>query len=293
MQRYSFALIIGLLMLFSLTAFAQPANVAEYEMTSPSNTSSELYRGIPVNWHAAYALKEFNAYAAQPGSNWTWGESNRKFGPAAEDWVAAAKKNGWVTSPKIQDIEIGAMIVILGSYGDGYCGIVTEIHPNSFNFKMPNVEGLPSKFYGTFNDKIFSSKFFVGIILPRKTTDPATAVKPSVLDLKAGYKDLPQNWPPIHILKEFDKIAPVAVNWTNDPKNWPEQAQAGGLKTSTDINAAQPWSILITANKAYLVRAVYADRLIVEQATTTEAFIAQLKLADIKDFIAYIYPLMR
>ncbi len=40
-----------------------------YQVDSPAKASNQLYKGLPVDWYLTYALKEFDAYAAPPGSN--------------------------------------------------------------------------------------------------------------------------------------------------------------------------------------------------------------------------------
>lgn len=294
-MHYKNILLTFVFVLFlTISVSAAPSTeITEYEVQSPSRASTQLYKGIPIDWYSAYALTEFDVYAAEPGSDWTWGTSNRKFGPDPEDWLAAAKKKGWSTSKNIKDAEVGSLFVFTDSYGI-YLAIITEIRPNGLYYQMPNIEGLLTKFWLRYDDPMLRGSHLQGLILPRKLGTLSKSINVTglpAINTKTDYKGLPASWAPTYAIMEFDKLAPIAVPWTNNIRDWVSLAQTQNLKVSADRTASRTGALLLTDDTAAIVRAVYPERMVIEQSSAAgEISVKQIKYADIKNFAAYIYP---
>ncbi|SEP29827.1 hypothetical protein [Propionispora vibrioides] len=267
-----------------------------YEVQSYSRADTgELYKDLPLTWYPAYALREFDAFAPTPGADWPTGPVNKKTPPVLKNWLAAAQKQQWLTTKTLTSAEIGALLVLSDSYGT-YLGVITELHPSYVCYKMPNVEGLPSRFRLDFADKDTGGYRLEGLILPRKAGSAAPSFAPS--QASAGteaYKGLPGNSPLIPLLKTFDSHSQTPIAWSADPEEWITLTEAQGLTVSFDPRAAKPNALLLTYKDGKiaalsLVRAVYPDKLIVEKSIAGEQYLEQLPLDRLTDFAAYIYP---
>ncbi|CUH96052.1 putative secreted protein [Propionispora sp. 2/2-37] len=292
-----------LLVAFCLTvtgAFLPTAASAEtdtYEIRSLPRASDDLYKGIPANWYPVYALKGFDAYAAALGSDWTSSSGNKKFLPALKDWVTAAEKKGWLVSREITAAEVGALLILSDSYGT-YAGLVTEVYADKLYYKMPNIEGLPSLFTLNYSDKNLGGYKLIGLIVPRQAAASAfsfnAARLPSV-EPDESYKGLPPGSPLIPLLKEFDRLHSQSIAWTDQLEQWLALAEANRLKVSLDPRSAKTGALLLTYKnrkiaEARLVKAVYPDRIIVEQSANNQIHFEQLLYSDLSNFAFYIYP---
>lgn len=298
MRRFvPFLILLCLWLPWNPAAAAQTAaEDLTYEVQSYSRADTgELYKDLPLTWYPVYALREFDAFAPAPGVDWPTGPVNKKTPPVIKDWLAAAQKQQWLTAKTLAAAEIGALLVLSDSYGT-YLGVVTELHPSYLCYKMPNVEGLPSRFRLAFADKDTGGYRLEGLILPRKTGSAAPSFAPSPTPANTEpYRGLPGNSPFIPLCKTFDSRSKAPVAWSANPEEWITLAEAQGLTVSLDPWAAQPNTLLLTYKDGKigalsLVRAVYRDKLIVEKSITGEQYLEQLPLDRLTDFAAYIYP---
>lgn len=274
---------------------ASPETVT-YEIRSLSLTKDDLYKGIPSNWYPVYALKGFDAYAPAPGSDWTASSGNKKFLPELKNWVTAAEKKGWLVSKEIKAAEVGALLLLGDSYGT-YAGLVTEVYADKLCYKMPNIEGLPSLFSISYDDKDLGGYKLIGLIVPRQaaasTSSFSAAQLPSVPP-DESYKEIPPGSPLIPLLKEFDSNShPIA--WTDQLDQWISLAETNGLTISLDPHSAKTGALLLTYRdkkiaEAHLVKSVYPDRIIVEHSTNNQIYFEQLLYSDLTNFALYIYP---
>lgn len=298
MHRFApFLLLLFLWLAWGPAADAQaPAEELTYEVQFYTRAdNSQLYKELPLTWYPVYALREFDAFTPSPGADWPTGPVNKKTPPVLKGWLAAAQKQQWLITKKLNEAEIGALLVLSDTYGT-YLGVVTELHPSYLCYKMPNVEGLPSRFRLDFTDKDTGGYRLEGLILPRKTGSAPPAFIPSPAPDAAGsYQGLSGGSPFIPLLKAFDNHSKVPVAWSAELADWILQAEKQGLPISFDPRAARPGALLLTYKDGKiaglsLVRAVYPDRLIVEKSIAGEQYFEQVPLGRLTDFAAYIYP---
>lgn len=276
------------------------AEAVPYEIFSPSKASSEMYKGIPINWHSVYALQEFDAYAPATGSDWTSDHPDRdkKTGLSPARWLEAAKQKGWATATDLPAAEVGALLLLADRDG-AYAAVITEVHPDGLYYKMPNIEGLPSKFWLSFADKTLDGYRLNGLIYPRHSgipspysqaasSNPTTTATPP-----ADYKNFPAGSAAAVLLAQFDAQLNASIAWTGNPTDWIQQAEQHQLDTSYELNAAKVGALLISQGRntdVQLVKAVYPDRLVVAQVLPKGLVCRQISLKKLTAFAAYIYP---
>ncbi len=77
---------------------------AKYQISfvEQMNSKEPLYKGFKEYWAPAYALKEFDKIAPEPGVNWRGN---------VRDWVKNSAAAGWITKNDPSDARIGALVI--------------------------------------------------------------------------------------------------------------------------------------------------------------------------------------